>query len=85
MFGRDSKINETTSERPTTENSGQAYTYEGRIVTANEWIQENILNDFFGKVKRYFISLFPIFSWIYRYNYTWFVGGTINFLLTFHG
>jgi hypothetical protein len=52
------------------------YQYEKGTVTALEWVGENITNDFFERIKRYFISLFPIFSWIYRYNLAWASGGT---------
>lgn len=55
--------------------SGGVYQYEPHLVTTKEWVQENITGDFFGRVKRYLISLFPIFSWIYRYNLTWAIGG----------
>jgi len=51
------------------------FIYETKLVTTNEWIRENITDDFFGKIKRYLISIFPIFSWIYRYNLTWAFGG----------
>jgi len=51
------------------------YQYEKGLPTALEWIKENITSDPLGRIKRYFISLFPIFSWIYRYNFTWALGG----------
>lgn len=58
------------------EGSQQSYQYEPHLVTTKEWIHENITSDFFGRIKRYLISLFPIFSWIYRYNLTWALGGS---------
>ena len=58
--------------------STRSLEYEPRLITAKEWAQKNITNDFFGKVKRYLISLFPIFSWIYRYNLTWALGGIVS-------
>jgi hypothetical protein len=64
-----------TVERPESKTSFPNYSYEGHIVTANEWVKENITNDLWGKIRRYFIGLFPIFSWIYRYNFTWGTGG----------
>jgi sodium-independent sulfate anion transporter 11 len=51
------------------------FIYETKLVTTNEWIHEHITNDITGRIKRYLISIFPIFSWIYRYNLTWLVGG----------
>jgi len=60
-------------------NTSGHYQYEPQLVTTKEWIQENITSDFFGRIKRYLISLFPIFSWIYRYNLTWALGGTSVF------
>jgi hypothetical protein len=53
------------------------YRYEKELVTSREWISENITSDFIGRIKRYFVSLFPIFSWIYRYNLTWATGGIV--------
>ena len=57
------------------------YRYEKELVTTKEWVHENITSDPTGRVKRYLISLFPIFSWIYRYNLTWAIGGN-DFLET---
>jgi hypothetical protein len=54
-----------------------AYRYEKDLVTAPEWIRENITSDFWGRIRRYLISLFPIFSWIYRYNLKWATGGIL--------
>jgi hypothetical protein len=56
-------------------NESGHYQYEPHLVTTKEWIHENITSDVFGRIKRYLISLFPIFSWIYRYNLTWAIGG----------
>jgi hypothetical protein len=52
------------------------YQYEPDLVTAKEWVQENLIKDVVGRIKKYLISLFPIFSWIYRYNLTWATGGS---------
>jgi hypothetical protein len=76
--GGDLKLTEYTTDKsvtPTTPPPG--YNYEKPLVTTKEWLSENITNDIFGRVKRYFISLFPIFSWIYRYNLTWATGGIL--------
>jgi len=54
------------------------YAYEPPLVTADDWVAK-VFNDPLGKVKRYFIQLFPILSWIYRYNPTWALGGTVPF------
>ena len=56
--------------------SSQTYEYAPPLVATNEWFEKNILNDPIGKVKRYFIGIFPILSWIYRYNLTWAIGGS---------
>ena len=64
-------------DREPSSSSSAQYQYETHLVTTNEWLHENITNDFFGRVKRYLISLFPIFSWIYRYNLTWAIGGKL--------
>src|SRR5438552_11555218 len=59
-----------------TSNTSQAsYQYEPHLVTTREWIHENVTSDFLGRIRLYLISLFPIFSWIYRYNWTWAIGG----------
>jgi len=68
-------LNGDTKLDPSTEVGQTAFLYETKLVTTNEWIRENITDDFFGKTKRYFVGLFPIFSWIYRYNLTWAIGG----------
>ncbi len=57
------------------DHSHQSYAYAPPLVAADEWIHENITNDPIGKIKRYFLGLFPILSWIYRYNLTWATGG----------
>ena len=61
----------TRSKLPT-----PSYQYEPQIITIQEWIHEKILKDLSGRLKQYFASLFPILSWIYRYNLTWAIGGT---------
>jgi len=76
-FGGELKLAEPTTADRSVIGNPPPYSYEGRLVTAKDWVQQNITNDFLGRVKRYLISLFPIFSWIYRYNFTWFVGGTV--------
>lgn len=82
-FGGELKLAEPTTADRSVIDSPLPYSYEGRLVTAKDWVQQNITNDFLGRVKRYLISLFPIFSWIYRYNFTWFTGGTVPDLVTF--
>jgi len=57
------------------EYSAQPYEYTPPLIAANEWI-EKIASDPVGKFKRYFIGIFPILSWIYRYNLTWAIGGS---------
>jgi len=63
---------------PSLEVGQTRFLYETKVVTTSEWIRENVTNDLFGKTKRYFIGLFPIFSWIYRYNLTWAIGGMLS-------
>jgi len=63
------------------DHSGESYEYAPPLVAANEWIHKNITNDVVGKFKRYFAGLFPILSWIYRYNLTWAIGGSYPELL----
>lgn len=77
-FGGDLKLTDHTSDTsvsPTPPPPG--YRYEKQLVTSREWISENFTSDFGGRIRRYLISLFPIFSWIYRYNWTWATGGII--------
>jgi len=57
------------------ERSADGLEYEVPLVTELDWIKTNITNDILGKLKRYFIGIFPILSWIYRYNFTWALGG----------
>jgi len=73
--GGDLKLAENRSDESVNEIHPPPYHYEKKLVTTREWISENITGDFLGRVKRYLISLFPIFSWIYRYNLTWALGG----------
>src|SRR5579871_5051399 len=75
-FGGDLKLEDHASDKPVSETPPPPYHYEKGLVTTREWISENITSDFLDRVKRYLISLFPIFSWIYRYNLTWALGGT---------
>lgn len=58
-------------------NGGSTFQYEQKLVTEKEWIQKNITHDLPGATKRYLLGLFPILSWIYRYNLTWGIGGKI--------
>ena len=74
-FGGDLKLADHVSDKPTNETPPPPYHYEKGLVTSREWISENLTSDFLGRVKRYLVSLFPIFSWIYRYNLTWALGG----------
>lgn len=71
-------VNGDAKFRPdnSSEHSAQSYEYTPPLVAANEWIHNNITSDPVGKFKRYFSGLFPILSWIYRYNLTWAIGGS---------
>ena len=60
---------------PEAERPPPPYQYEKDIVSTKEWITENFTNNLPGRAKGYIVSLFPIFSWIYRYNLTWAAGG----------
>ncbi|KAJ1737725.1 hypothetical protein LPJ72_000194 [Coemansia sp. Benny D160-2] len=44
--------------------------------SSKEWLQQNVLPTR-TKTVTYVKSLFPIFTWIYRYNWTWFVGDLV--------
>ncbi len=50
--------------------------YEEKTVSTKDWLRDTF-SDPGSRVKRYFVSLFPIAQWIYRYNFTWFLGDLI--------
>jgi hypothetical protein len=72
----DSKLDVDMSDK--SQLSSPPYQYDSDLVTTKEWVQNNITHDLFGRIKRYLISLFPILSWIYRYNLTWATGGIFS-------
>lgn len=53
------------------------FQYEQKLITEKEWIKKNVTNDIFGAIRRYLVGLFPIVSWIYRYNLAWALGGSL--------
>ncbi|KAI9501437.1 sulfate transporter family-domain-containing protein [Coemansia spiralis] len=50
--------------------------YVEPLASSKEWIKHNVIPTQ-EKTATYVKSLFPIFSWIYRYNWTWFVGDLV--------
>src|SRR5690554_4614155 len=47
--------------------------FHDRTISVKDW-SSRTFTDVPGQIKDYLISLFPIATWIYRYNPTWFVG-----------
>ncbi|KAJ1811555.1 hypothetical protein LPJ56_004257, partial [Coemansia sp. RSA 2599] len=47
--------------------------YVEPLASSREWIKQNVVPTKQQSVE-YAKSLFPILSWIYRYNWTWFLG-----------
>ncbi|KAJ1666045.1 hypothetical protein IW140_005857 [Coemansia sp. RSA 1813] len=60
----------------TLEHNGWEGTYVERRASSKEWLKENVMPTR-TKTVAYAKSLFPIFTWIYRYNWTWFIGDLI--------
>lgn len=50
--------------------------YDERLIEAKDWAEE-IFSHPAAKLKNYAISLFPIATWIYRYNLQWLYGDLI--------
>lgn len=44
-----------------------------RTISVRDW-GSRTFDDIPGQLKHYVVSLFPIATWIYRYNFTWFIG-----------
>lgn len=56
--------------------SGEISTNGGfvdRTISVRDWTAATF-EDIPGQLKSYVVSLFPIATWIYRYNFTWFIG-----------
>ncbi|KAJ1791517.1 hypothetical protein LPJ59_004975 [Coemansia sp. RSA 2399] len=51
-------------------------TYVEPRASSKEWLKQNVVPTR-TKTVAYAKSLFPIFTWIYRYNWTWFIGDLI--------
>ena len=47
--------------------------YSDRTISARDWAARTF-RDVPGKLISYLVSLFPIATWIYRYNLTWLTG-----------
>ncbi|KAJ2556544.1 hypothetical protein EV175_001938 [Coemansia sp. RSA 1933] len=62
------------------EDSADRNEWEGTYVepraSSKEWLKQNVMPTR-TKTVSYVKSLFPIFTWIYRYNWTWFIGDLI--------
>lgn len=44
-----------------------------RTISVKDWATRTF-HDVPGQLKSYVVGLFPIATWIYRYNLTWFLG-----------
>ena len=44
-----------------------------RTISVRDWASRTF-DDIPGQIKAYFTGLFPILTWFYRYNLTWFIG-----------
>ena len=51
----------------------QGEVFHDRTISVKDW-SSRTFTDVPGQIKAYLISLFPIATWIYRYNPTWFIG-----------
>lgn len=47
--------------------------FHDRTISVKDWSARTFTNPV-TQIKDYFVSLFPIATWIYRYNFTWFIG-----------
>lgn len=47
--------------------------FHDRTISVRDWVSTTF-NDIPGQLLYYVKSLFPIATWIYRYNLTWFTG-----------
>lgn len=47
--------------------------FEDRTISVRDWAARTF-DDVPGQIVSYFKSLFPIATWIYRYNLTWLTG-----------
>lgn len=47
--------------------------YTDRTISTRDWASRNFA-DLRGQLIAYLVSLFPIATWIYRYNLTWLTG-----------
>ena len=47
--------------------------FTDRTISTKDWASRTFA-DIPGQIIAYLISLFPIATWIYRYNLTWFTG-----------
>ncbi|KAJ2699645.1 hypothetical protein FB645_005261 [Coemansia sp. IMI 203386] len=50
--------------------------YVEPLASSREWVKHNVVPTR-QQAAAYAKSLFPIFSWIYRYNWTWFLGDLV--------
>lgn len=47
--------------------------YNDRTISTRDWFKR-VFTDSWGQFISYGVSLFPIATWIYRYNLTWLTG-----------
>ncbi|KAJ1953923.1 hypothetical protein GGI12_005906, partial [Dipsacomyces acuminosporus] len=57
-------------------NEQEPILYVEPIASSKQWIKENVIPTK-EKTIEYVKSLFPIGTWIYRYNWAWFVGDLV--------
>ncbi|BFZ59354.1 Sulfate permease 2 [Saitoella coloradoensis] len=65
----------TSTPRTLTDVPPPAY-YLEEEASARQWFKSHT-NNFSSRAKAYVISLFPVFQWISRYNFTWALGDLI--------
>jgi hypothetical protein len=51
--------------------------FHDRTISTKDWAARTF-DDVPGQIKEYVVSLFPIATWIYRYNLTWLTGDVSN-------
>lgn len=68
-----SKSNPNSIARDDSYSAGENDIFIDRTISVKDWAARTF-SDIPGQLWGYVLSLFPIVTWIYRYNFTWFVG-----------
>ncbi|CCX32382.1 sulfate transporter family-domain-containing protein [Pyronema domesticum] len=71
-----SKSNPNSIARDDSYSAGENDIFIDRTISVKDWAARTF-SDIPGQLWGYVLSLFPIVTWIYRYNFTWFVGDVI--------